>query len=125
MEKLQVYKCPICGNIVEVLHVGGGKLVCCGKPMELMIEGTSDGALEKHVPVVEKQGNGYLVKVGAVPHPMTEEHYIEWIVVETKNQTYFQKLQSNQKPEATFMTQEPVVYAYAYCNLHSLWKKEM
>lgn len=125
MEKLQVYKCPICGNIVEVLHVGGGKLVCCGKPMELMIEGTSDGALEKHVPVIEKQGNGYLVKVGAVPHPMTEEHYIEWIEIITENATYKKFLKPGDKPEAYFDNiKEDKFTVKEYCNLHGLYKAD-
>ena len=78
-EKLQIYKCNVCGNIIEVLHGGIGELVCCGKPMELLDEKTADTGKEKHVPVIEKIDGGYKVKVGSVPHPMEENHYIEWI----------------------------------------------
>jgi superoxide reductase len=78
-EKLQIYKCEICGNIVEVLHTGKGQLVCCGQPMKLQVENTVDASKEKHVPVVEKIEEGIKVKVGSVPHPMEEKHYIEWI----------------------------------------------
>jgi len=78
-QKKQIYKCMKCGNIVEVLHEGAGELVCCGEPMKLLTENTSDGAKEKHVPVLEKVQDGWWVKVGSVPHPMEEKHYIEWI----------------------------------------------
>lgn len=78
-KKLQVYKCEKCGNIVEVLHEGAGQLVCCGQPMKLFTENTVDAAQEKHVPVIEKTEKGYKVKVGSIPHPMEEKHYIEWI----------------------------------------------
>ena len=84
----QVYKCQICGNIVEVLHTGIGELVCCGQPMTLQVENTVDAALEKHVPVIEKIDGGVLVKVGAVAHPMTDAHYIEWIEIHTANKIY-------------------------------------
>ena len=80
-EKLQVYKCEICGNIVEVLHEGNGELVCCGEPMKLLVENTVDAAREKHVPVIEKTASGVKVMVGSAPHPMEESHYIEWIEV--------------------------------------------
>ena len=87
--RLEIYKCPICGNIVEVLHTGGGELVCCGQPMKLMKENTADAAKEKHVPVIEKTANGIKVKVGSVPHPMEEKHYIEWIQVMSADGTAF------------------------------------
>ena len=80
MTKLrEIYRCPVCGNIVEVLNAGAGELVCCGKPMILLKENTTDAAQEKHVPVVEKTTNGYHVRVGSVEHPMLNEHYIQWI----------------------------------------------
>ena len=78
-EQLQVYKCEVCGNIVEVMHAGEGELVCCGQPMKLFRENTVDAAKEKHVPVIEKTGDGFKVKVGSVTHPMEEKHWIEWV----------------------------------------------
>ncbi|MHC6178521.1 desulfoferrodoxin [Clostridium sp. JNZ X4-2] len=123
IEVKQVYKCEVCGNIVEVLYKGGGVLVCCGKPMKLMEENTVDAAVEKHVPVVEKIDGGVLVKVGAVEHPMTPEHYIQWIEVHTENKIYRKYLKPGEKPEAAFKLDEKVVMAREYCNLHGLWKK--
>ncbi|MEY7999828.1 desulfoferrodoxin [Clostridium sp. Mt-5] len=123
IEVKQVYKCEVCGNIVEVLYKGGGVLVCCGKPMKLMEENTVDAAVEKHVPVVEKIDGGVVVKVGAVEHPMTPEHYIQWIEVHTENKIYRKYLKPGEKPEATFKLDEKVVMAREYCNLHGLWKK--
>ena len=121
MKQLQVYKCEICGNIVELLHVGGGELVCCGEPMTLLSENTTDAAVEKHVPVQEATEGGLKVKVGAVAHPMTEEHHIEWIEVIVDGKTCTQFLKPGQAPEAVFCAQAGVV-ARAYCNLHGLWK---
>jgi len=121
VKQLQVYKCEICGNIVELLHVGGGELVCCGEPMTLLSENTTDAAVEKHVPVQEATEGGLKVKVGAVAHPMTEEHHIEWIEVIVDGKTCTQFLKPGQAPEAVFCAQA-VVVARAYCNLHGLWK---
>ena len=121
MKQLQVYRCEICGNIVELLHVGGGELVCCGEPMTLLRENTTDAAVEKHVPVQEATEGGLKVKVGAVAHPMTEEHHIEWIEVIVDGKTCTQFLKPGQAPEAVFCAQAGVV-ARAYCNLHGLWK---
>jgi len=120
-EQNQVYKCEVCGNIVEVLHTGAGELVCCGQPMKLMTENTEDAAEEKHIPVVEKTDTGVKVKVGSVDHPMDEDHYIEWIEVIVDGRVYRQDLKTGNKPEAKFITQGNVV-ARAYCNLHGLWK---
>ncbi len=120
-EKLQIYKCEICGNIVEVLHVGAGTLVCCGQPMKLATENTTDASKEKHVPVVEKNGDTVIVKVGSIPHPMEEKHYIEWIQVITEKGAYRKFLKPNDAPEATFEVKEDVVKVREYCNLHSLW----
>ena len=119
--KNEVYKCSVCGNIVEVLHAGGGELVCCGKPMDLQEENTVDAATEKHVPVVEKIEEGVKVKVGEVLHPMTDEHYIEWIEVIAGEKSYKKFLKPGDAPEAEFMI-EGEVSARAYCNLHGLWK---
>ncbi|CAB1262159.1 Desulfoferrodoxin [Clostridiaceae bacterium BL-3] len=123
IEVKQVYKCEVCGNIVEVLYKGGGTLVCCGKPMKLIEENTVDAALEKHIPVIEEIDGGVKVKVGSVEHPMTPEHYIQWIEVHTENKIYRKYLKPGEKPEATFKLDEKVVMAREYCNLHGLWKK--
>jgi superoxide reductase len=117
----EVYKCSVCGNIVEVVHVGGGELVCCDKPMDLQEENTVDAATEKHVPVVEKVDGGVRVKVGEVEHPMTEDHYIEWIEVLANGKSYKKFLSPGDAPGAEFMV-EGEVTARAYCNLHGLWK---
>ena len=121
-EKLQVYKCEICGNIVEVLQVGGGELVCCGQPMKLQPEKTEDQGREKHVPVIEKTKNGILVKVGSVPHPMEEKHYIEWIEILADGKAYRKFLKPGEKPEAEFEMRAERVTAREYCNVHGLWK---
>lgn len=121
-EKLQVYKCDVCGNIVEVLHGGVGELVCCGQPMTLQTENTVDAAKEKHVPVIEKVAGGYKVKVGAVAHPMEEKHHIEWIEFIAGNKAYRQFLKPGDAPEAFFATDATQVSAREFCNLHGLWK---
>jgi len=120
----EVYKCSICGNIVEVLFVGGGTLVCCGKEMVLQIENTSEGAKEKHIPVIEKTKNGYLVKVGSVAHPMEEKHYIQWIELNIDGVVYKKFLKPGDKPEVEFCNciTGTKVFAREYCNLHGLWK---
>ncbi len=121
-EKLQVYKCEACGNIVEVLHGGGGELVCCGEPMKLQVENTVDAAKEKHVPVIEKVDGGVKVKVGSVAHPMEESHYIEWVEIMADGEAYRQFLNPGEAPEATFCIEAEKVTAREYCNLHGLWK---
>lgn len=122
-EKLQIYKCEICGNIVEVLHEGEGELVCCGQPMKLYKENTTDAALEKHVPVIEKTENGFKIKIGSVAHPMIEEHYIEWIEVIVDGTAYRQFLKPGDAPEAEFCIKADNIIAREYCNIHGLWKK--
>ena len=125
MTKLkQVYKCNICGNIVEVLHSGVGKLVCCGQPMELLIEKSVDVGLEKHVPVIEKAGNKVKVKVGSVPHPMEQKHWIEWIEVIADGRVYRKFLNPGEKPEAEFEITAEKLEAREYCNIHGLWKSK-
>jgi superoxide reductase len=121
---LEIYKCEICGNIVEVLHTGAGDLVCCGQPMKLMEEGVVDASKEKHVPVIEKTASGYKVKVGAVPHPMEEKHYIEWIELLADGVSYKAFLKPGQVPEAEFCVQARTVSAREYCNIHGLWRKD-
>jgi superoxide reductase len=122
-EKGQVYKCEVCGNMVEMIHEGAGELVCCGQPMTLIKEGTVDAALEKHVPVVEKTDAGFLVKVGEVAHPMEDKHYIEWVqVIADDGRTYRRFLKPGDKPEAEFCIDAKEVTAREYCNLHGLWK---
>jgi superoxide reductase len=122
--RMEIYKCEVCGNIVEVLHTGDGELVCCGKPMKLMKENTADAAREKHVPVIEKTANGIKVKVGSVPHPMEEKHHIEWIQVIAKDGSRFFRafLKPGDKPEAEFNIKDEGVIAREYCNIHLLWK---
>lgn len=121
-EKLQVYKCNLCGNIVEVLHAGDGELVCCGKPMQLLTENTVDASREKHVPVIEKTPQGIKVKVGSVAHPMEEKHYIEWIELLADGKAYRQFLAPGAAPEALFPIQADQVTARELCNIHGLWK---
>lgn len=119
---LQVYKCSVCGNIVEVIHTGGGNLVCCGKQMVLLTENTTDAAQEKHVPVIEKVEGGVKVTVGAVPHPMESNHYIEWIEVLADGKAYRQFLSPGGAPEAFFPVEADEITAREFCNLHGMWK---
>lgn len=121
-KRLEIYKCEICGNIVEVLHEGVGELVCCNQPMKLYEENTVDAAKEKHVPVVEKVDGGFKVKVGSVPHPMEEKHYIEWIEVIANGDAYRHFLKPGDAPEAVFNIKADNVTAREYCNLHGLWR---
>jgi len=119
----QIYKCEVCGNIVEVMHGGKGELVCCGKPMKLFKEGAVDAALEKHVPVIEKTEKGFKVTVGSVAHPMEEKHYIEWIEAAADGKVYKQLLKPGDAPEAEFCVEADRITAREYCNIHGLWKK--
>jgi len=121
-ERLQVYKCEVCGNIVEVLHTGKGQFVCCNQLMKLMKENTVDAAKEKHVPVVEKTDKGYKVKIGSVAHPMEEKHHIEWIELVADGKAYRQFLNPGDIPEAEFEIEAKEVSVREYCNLHGLWK---
>lgn len=123
-EQKQIYRCNICGNIVEVVQPAGGILSCCGQPMELLKENSQDAALEKHVPIIEKIEGGYKVSVGEVPHPMLAAHYIQWIELIAGNQVMRKYLQPDEKPEAIFLTDAKEVSAREYCNLHGLWKSK-
>ncbi len=120
--KFEVYKCEICGNVVEVLVDGSGDLECCGQPMTLMKEKTADTGKEKHVPVIEATADGVKVKVGSVPHPMEPAHYIQWVEVKADGCVYRCFLNPGQAPEAVFRVAAGQVSAREYCNLHGLWK---
>ena len=121
-EKLEIYKCEICGNIVEVVHDGMGTLVCCGKPMILQEENSVDAAKEKHVPVLKEVKEGVEISVGSILHPMTEEHYIEWVEIQTENGNSRKYLSPGQEPKVFFPVKNKVLNVRAYCNLHGLWK---
>jgi superoxide reductase len=120
-KRLQVYKCEICGNIVQVLHAGKGELVCCNQPMKLLEEQTEEQGREKHVPVAEKTDKGINVKVGSVPHPMEEKHYIEWIEVQTDKGMSTKFLNPGDEPRAEFEIEGDIVKTREYCNIHGLW----
>lgn len=117
-----VYKCNVCGNMVEMIKVGGGELVCCEKPMELLESKSSDEGSEKHVPVIEKTVAGFKVKVGSIAHPMEEAHYIEWIELIADGKIYRSELKSGDVPEVEFSIMAENISARAYCNIHGLWK---
>ena len=121
-EQLQIYKCEVCGNIVEMLHGGAGELICCGQPMVLYAANTVDAAKEKHVPVMEKGSPGLKVKVGSVAHPMEAKHYIEWIEIIADGRAYRKFLKPGDAPEATFCIKAEKITAREYCNVHGLWK---
>ncbi len=120
--RLEVYKCEMCGNIVEVFHGGAGELVCCGEPMALLKENTTDAAVEKHVPVKEDADHGVKVKVGSVPHPMEPDHYIEWIEIIAGGKVYTEFLKPGGAPEALFCVDGPIETMREYCNKHGHWK---
>ena len=117
----EVYKCGVCGNTTRVIHASGGTMVCCGQPMTLMPEKTDDAGKEKHVPVVEKSAKGIIVKVGSVPHPMEEKHYIEWIELLADGKAYRQFLNPGDAPTATFNVSGTNLSARELCNLHGVW----
>ena len=119
----QIFKCNVCGNIVETVHAGKGQLVCCGQPMELKMANDQDASLEKHVPVVEVIDNGIKVSVGSTLHPMEDKHYIEWIEVNADGRIYRKFLKPGDEPTAEFCLAADNVEVRAYCNIHGLWKK--
>ena len=123
-EKLQVYKCNVCGNMAEMVQSGAGELVCCGQPMMLLAENTTDAAREKHVPVIEKVDGGVKVKVGSVAHPMENKHLIEWIEVIADGKACRRFLDPGDTPEAVFCIDATQITVRAFCNLHGLWKAE-
>ncbi|MCX7641090.1 MAG: desulfoferrodoxin [Elusimicrobiales bacterium] len=117
-----IYKCEICGNIIEVLHIGKGDIICCGKEMKICVENTIDASKEKHVPVIEKTPTGYIVRVGTIEHPMEEKHFIEWIELIADGVSYRKFLKPGDKPIAEFCVKATKIEAREYCNLHGLWK---
>jgi superoxide reductase len=118
----EVYRCSVCGNLVEVVNAGAGTPVCDGQPMTKLVENTTDASREKHVPVVEKTATGILVKIGSVPHPMEEKHYIQWIEVIADGRTMRAYLKPGMKPEASFTCKAATFTVREYCNIHGLWK---
>ena len=122
VEIKEIYRCEICGNMVEVVRGGKGALVCCGKPMKLEVENTTDAAREKHVPLVEKVEGGFKVSVGSTLHPMEEKHFIEWIELDDGDVVQRRHLTSGSEPVAFFETGAASASARAFCNLHGLWK---
>ncbi len=122
-ELKQIYKCNVCGNIIEVLHTGAGELVCCGEDMQLMEGKREDVGQEKHLPVIDKTPGKVTVKVGSIPHPMEDNHYIEWVEVASDGKAYRQFLKPGDSPEATFEIKAEKITAREYCTMHGLWKK--
>ena len=122
---MKFYKCEHCGNIIEFVEASGVPVVCCGEPMKELVPGTTDAAVEKHVPVVNVEGNVVKVEVGEVEHPMVEEHFIGWVAIETKKGVQRKYLKPGEKPAVEFVLAEDdeLVATYEYCNLHGLWKK--
>lgn len=120
----QIYKCSICGNVVEILHTGAGQLVCCGQPMELLVVKNQDVGLEKHLPVIEKTESEVIVTVGSVPHPMEESHFIEWIEIIADNKSYKQFLKPGSEPGVVFKVNAANIIVRSYCNIHGLWQSE-
>jgi len=118
----QIWKCNVCGNIIEILHKGADSLVCCEQPMVLQEENTVDASKEKHVPIIEKNEGGVMIKVGSEPHPMEPEHYIEWIEISIEKGESKKFLKPGENPEALFSVRAENIKARAYCNLHGLWK---
>lgn len=122
-EEKCIYKCDICGKIVEVLNDAKGMLVCCGKPMSKLVANSKEAAVEKHIPVIERDGYNVIVEVGEKEHPMLPEHYIQWIEVNTKDKVYRKYLSPKDKPRAEFKIDEDIISAREYCNVHGLWQK--
>lgn len=126
MDTKKIFKCRHCGNIICMIYASGVKVVCCGEEMEELIANVEDATIEKHVPVIENLGRVINVKVGEVDHPMTEEHYITWIYLDTKNGGQLKYLNPGEMPSVSFtLVDDQPTTAYAYCNIHGLWKKEI
>ena len=121
-QRLEIYECSLCGNIVEVLHGGDGELVCCGEPMKRLVAKKADAGKEKHVPVIEKADGVITVKIGSIPHPMDEKHYIEWIEIVADGKAYRQFLKPGDPPEAQFKLEAQKITAREYCTVHGLWE---
>ncbi len=121
-QRLQVFRCEVCGHVIQVMHGGAGTLVCCNQPMQLLTENTTDAAQEKHVPIVERDGTKVTVRVGSEDHPMEEKHYIEWIEVAGGHEVMQRYLKPGDAPQATFEVTGNDLTVRAYCNLHGLWR---
>ncbi len=124
IERMQVYKCDICGNTIDIAHVGGGELVCCNQPMTLMEEKSADQGLEKHLPVIEKADKRLKIRVGSTAHPMEEKHFIEWIETVTEDAVSRKYLKPGDQPERSFCYKQDMLKVRAYCNLHGLWTQK-
>lgn len=124
-ETYGIYKCNVCGNIVEVAHASSGTLVCCGQPMQLMKPKKTEEGSEKHLPVAEKNNKEIKINIGSVPHPMEEKHHIEWVEIINDDKSCRQFLHPGMKPEAGFCTEEKKARARAYCNIHGLWEADV
>lgn len=120
---MKFFRCKHCGNLVLMMHASGVPMICCGEEMELLTENTSDGATEKHVPVVTREGNNVHIAIGSAPHPMIAAHYIQWIALETSAGVQIKYLKPDETPAADFKVAEgnTLIKAYEYCNLHGLW----
>jgi superoxide reductase len=118
----QIYRCQLCGQMVEVAAGGAGALVCCGSNMQHLVENTTEAAKEKHVPVIAKVDGGYKVSVGSVAHPMEDKHFIQWVELEVDGVLQRKALKPGQAPEVVFLAPEGAATAREYCNLHGLWK---
>lgn len=123
-EEQKFYICKHCGNIIGLINNAGVPLVCCGEEMTELIPNTADASAEKHVPVIAVEGSRVIVQIGSVPHPMTEQHYISWVYIQTEKGGQRKELQPDEKPYVEFLLTDDdrVESAYAYCNLHGLWK---
>ncbi len=121
-KRYQVYRCEVCGNIVQILHGGVGTLVCCNRSMKLLNELTKDSGMEKHVPVIERNGNTIKIKVGTVQHPMEEQHYIEWVEAISNDKIYRKHLQPGSKPEVEFVIEGNNIIAREFCTVHGMWR---
>lgn len=121
--EMRFYRCETCGQIIAIVKKTGVPVICCGKPVQELIPGTTDGAVEKHVPVCQIEGNKVMVTVGAAPHPMSEEHYIEWVALKTKLGNQRKELRPGDEPRVCFSLceEDEVIAVFAYCNLHGLW----
>ena len=126
MKDLKFYVCTHCGNLIETIHSSGFPMICCGEPMKELVPNTVEAAGEKHKPVIAVEGSTVTVTVGSVAHPMTDAHLIQWVVLETEQGVQRKTLTADAEPKAVFALAEgdKVVAAYAYCNLHGLWKTE-
>jgi len=121
----KIYKCNVCGNIVELIHESGGELICCGKPMGLVESKEKEEGNEKHLPIIVKADSGVIINIGEVDHPMEDKHYIEWIEVVTEVGVYRKCLKPNEKPNASFCIREDqIISVREYCNVHGLWERK-